>query len=249
MAQSTLTALDNLKEDAMHATIAVAMLFLVVVLHETAHAVAARRLGFCINHIFIGLPIFPKMTIKRGSVPITISPWLLGGGVGIDDENFYQAGFLKKLVVASSGPLTNLSLGFVTALVVFGKTGVAISLEFVDATLKSVAMCFTGAVSMNEIVGPVGLAEVCTKIIKIEVLMGALFTWLLLNFAVGILNLLPIPALDGGQIVLGAVSSIWKDSPGAIRLVKILSYVFLAIFLAAATLLMARDIARLFGLM
>jgi regulator of sigma E protease len=231
----------------MSVLIAVVMLFLVVVLHETAHAMAAARLGFSINHIFIGFPVFPKITIKRDSVPITISPWLLGGGVGIDEESFYQASFLKKFVVASSGPLTNLALGLVTALVVFGKTGVTISLEFVDATLKSVAMCFTGAIPLDQLMGPIGLAEVCTKIIKIEVLMGALFTWLLLNFAVGVLNLLPIPALDGGQIVLGAVSSIWKNSPGTIRLVKILSYVFLVIFLAGAVLLTIKDIARLFG--
>jgi regulator of sigma E protease len=70
----------------------------------------------------------------------------------------------------------------------------------------------------------------------------ALFSFLSVNFA--ILNLLPIPALDGGQIVMTIME---KVSPkwNRVRLpLSILGWLFLIFVMVYAT---TRDITRLLG--
>lgn len=64
--------------------------------------------------------------------------------------------------------------------------------------------------------------------------------------AVGAINLAPIPALDGGQILVGAICSLWGNSPQIIRFAKGITLVFFLLLLAGLLILMVRDVLLLF---
>lgn len=78
----------------------------------------------------------------------------------------------------------------------------------IRTTVKSVGMLITGKVGMNELSGPVGVVDVMNDIYKenieygmSEVLLNFMNFAILISANLGVMNLLPIPALDGGRLV------------------------------------------------
>lgn len=79
-------------------------------------------------------------------------------------------------------------------------------------TFSMVAMMFsiiwmlvTGAVTFGDLAGPVGIAQITSKYASTGI-VSLLTFFAFLNVNIGILNLLPLPALDGGHIVF----SLWE---------------------------------------
>lgn len=109
--------------------------------------------------------------------------------------------------------------------------------------LKSLKMLVTGQVSANEISGPVGIVNVIGDTYSSTKSAGAAITILtLLNLAImlsanlGVMNLLPIPALDGGRIFLYLIEIITrkpipKEKEGMIHFVGFVLLMALMIFL------------------
>ena len=76
-------------------------------------------------------------------------------------------------------------------------------------------MLVTGKVTVNDMSGPVGVVNVIGDTYEDSKSEGALITWLsmfnimiLLSANLGIMNLLPIPALDGGRLVFLVIEAI-----------------------------------------
>ena len=75
-------------------------------------------------------------------------------------------------------------------------------------TFKSLGMLFTGKASVNDLSGPVGITSVVGETVKETkedgagmVLLNLLNLTILLSVNLGVMNLLPIPALDGGRLL------------------------------------------------
>lgn len=82
-------------------------------------------------------------------------------------------------------------------------------------TLSSLKMLFTGQVSMNEVSGPVGVVTTISSVYDQSVTSGAFYVFInmtsiaiLLSANLGVMNLLPFPALDGGRILLIIIEAI-----------------------------------------
>ena len=82
-------------------------------------------------------------------------------------------------------------------------------------TLSSLKMLFTGQVSMNEVSGPVGVVTSISSVYDQSVSSGAFYVFInmtsiaiLLSANLGVMNLLPFPALDGGRILLIIIEAI-----------------------------------------
>ncbi len=76
------------------------------------------------------------------------------------------------------------------------------------STFKSIEMMFQGRVKANDLAGPVGIAQVIDNAIEETKPMGlptVVLTMIniaiLLSVNLGVINLLPLPALDGGRLV------------------------------------------------
>lgn len=82
-------------------------------------------------------------------------------------------------------------------------------------TLESIKLLFTRQVSVEEVSGPVGVVNVISTVYDSSVADGIKYVILnlmsimiLLSANLGVMNLLPIPALDGGRILLFAIEGI-----------------------------------------
>ncbi len=79
---------------------------------------------------------------------------------------------------------------------------------WIDTTVESLNMLIHGGVSLDDMSGPVGVVSAISDTYQASVEDGAYYVWLnMLNIAImltadlGVMNLLPIPALDGGRLV------------------------------------------------
>ncbi|OGC03423.1 RIP metalloprotease RseP [candidate division WOR-1 bacterium RIFOXYA12_FULL_43_27] len=78
-------------------------------------------------------------------------------------------------------------------------------------TVSVLLMLFTGKVSLADLAGPVGIAQITGQYAQ-SGMLSLLHFLALLNVNIGILNLLPLPALDGGRIVFLAIEAVRKKA-------------------------------------
>lgn len=77
--------------------------------------------------------------------------------------------------------------------------------EFAFSIINNIKMLFTGGVSVDQMMGPVGISEV---VAKTNGLKEFIYIMALISLSLGVTNLLPIPALDGGKILILIIEAI-----------------------------------------
>lgn len=92
---------------------------------------------------------------------------------------------------------------------------------WIGTTIKSLGMIGRGRVSLNDVSGPVGIVGVISDTYQETKREGAFILFLnMLNMAIllsanlGVMNLIPFPALDGGRIVLLLLEGVRKRKIG-----------------------------------
>lgn len=85
--------------------------------------------------------------------------------------------------------------------------GVIETKEFAFSLIDNIKLMFTGRVSVEQMMGPVGISEVVAKTNGFKEFVYILA---LVSLSLGITNLLPIPALDGGRILILIIEAIRK---------------------------------------
>ena len=119
------------------------------------------------------------------------------------------------------------------------------TLAFVRMIYKSLQMMLTGQVGFNELSGPVGMASAIGQVAEQgfaqSLLAGVnniIYFMALITVNLGIFNLLPIPALDGGRLFFILVEAIRGKpiSPEKEGLVHFIGLVLLLILMVAVTI-------------
>ena len=90
--------------------------------------------------------------------------------------------------------------------------GVAQTWRIIEGSLSGLAHMITGAISTCNLSGPIGIAQTSGAMAS----QGAQsFVWFIavLSTAVGLLNLFPVPALDGGHLVFYAYEAVSGKPP------------------------------------
>ena len=116
-----------------------------------------------------------------------------------------------------------------------------------DATLiiKGLEKLITGAIGLNNLSGPIGIVDVTIKVANLGIQPLLLFT-ALLSVNLGVLNLLPIPALDGGHIIFNLYEAIFRKELNEEIMVKltIAGWMILGSLMIIG---MFNDLNRIFG--
>ncbi len=119
-------------------------------------------------------------------------------------------------------------------------------------TVKSIGMLFTGKIGMEALSGPVGMAEIVSDTYEevkpfglSSVILTMMNLIILLSVNLGIINLLPFPALDGGRLIFSLIELVSgrrvpPEKEGIIHLVGMVCFMVLMV------VVMYQDIARLF---
>lgn len=122
----------------------------------------------------------------------------------------------------------------------------------VETTLESLGMLVSGGVSMNELSGPVGIVstigdtfEESAKYNGLTVFVNMSVMCVLLSANLGVMNLLPLPALDGGRMVFLIIEAIRgkKLDPNKEGIVH---FVGLMLLFALMIFVMFNDVRKIF---
>lgn len=130
----------------------------------------------------------------------------------------------------------------------------AIEVKFwIRTTIESLGLLIRGKVSTNDLSGPVGLVDTIGNVyenskqygfLNVFVSIGSLVIFISANL--GVMNLLPIPALDGGRLVfmflevIRGGKQIPKEKEGMVHMIGLIALMLLMVFV------MFNDIMKLF---
>jgi regulator of sigma E protease len=146
-----------------------------------------RIVGFAGGH-----PL--TIVVDRGGIPVTLvaTPEIKNnrGVLGVTRSN--QPGDVK---VESVGALDAIKLGA-------DKTWF-----IVETTLSYIRDVFVGRQSADQIGGPIGIARISGQVAELG--WGALFDFIgVISVSIGLLNLFPVPLLDGGHLLFYFIEAI-----------------------------------------
>lgn len=173
----------------------------------------------------------------------------------VPDERSYEAKTQwQKLLILVAGSGMNIIFAWVCLFVVSLLMG---KLNFIEAIgnaflntwrfagliFQSFGMLFTGQVGLDNLAGPIGMVSMVGSFMDQGVVIVVAFT-AMLSVNLGIINMFPIPALDGGRVfvVLIELISRRKFSPDLEN--KINYFGFIALILLAL-IIAVNDIMRL----
>lgn len=122
----------------------------------------------------------------------------------------------------------------------------------VKSTYQGLMMMVTGRVNREEVAGPVGIAVVVGETYEAtkeygwqNVLVNMLNITMLLSVNLGIINLLPFPALDGGRLVFLLVEVI-RGKPVPPEKEGIVHFIGLVFFMILMVFILFNDISNIF---
>jgi regulator of sigma E protease len=117
--------------------------------------------------------------------------------------------------------------------------------EVVRLTVLGIGMIVTGDISLKTVGGPIMLFSIAAE--AAEAGLGTfLFQMALISVNLGLMNLLPIPVLDGGHIVTAALEGLTRRRL-SLRVREAANWVGLALLLTLMVVVFGNDIMRKWG--
>jgi len=222
----------------MNALIFTMIMFLVIIFHELGHYLVGKYCKIKIDEFSagIGFTIFKKK-INNTLFCLRVLP--IGGYVKRDVDDYNKLSLLKKCIFILGGVSVNILLIIIT-MSLFHKEG------FIAGFLYSFKFMYLGVhylftnISLLDIIKDtsidkqyVGYKYIITSesFTNYKIIINC---FIRMNLVVAIFNLLPIPILDGGRILVEIVKCILnklKVSKNIIDNAEIFSYVVSAIIL------------------
>ena len=122
--------------------------------------------------------------------------------------------------------------------------GVNQTIFWVVNTFKFLYKTFTGSMGLDSLSGPVGITKVAGDTLS-QGLIPFLLLLAILNISLGAFNLLPLPMLDGGQLLFILVEEV-KGSPISLKLKVLLFNLSYLLIMTLFVFVVINDVMRLF---
>ena len=188
------------------------LLGFLIFIHEGGHFLIAKLCKVKVNEFAIGFgPTIWKKEGKETKYALRLIP--LGGFVSMEGEDeaseeensFSKASIPKRIAIVAAGAIVNIIFGlivyFILVAVVYKNVFIAFQATggFISSIFESLKMLFTGNIGIKDLSGPIGISSVVSNT---TTFLNYIYIISVISVSLGITNLLPIPALDGGKIVL-----------------------------------------------
>ena len=128
-----------------------------------------------------------------------------------EEGSFSNASIPKRIAIVAAGGLINIVFAILLFIVLVSvitgnfASAIASTGNFVMAIWESIKLIFTGGVTMDSLVGPIGISEM---IAQTNGIIDFLYLMALISMSLGVTNLLPFPPLDGGKILIYIIEAI-----------------------------------------
>lgn len=210
----------------------------------------------------VGFPFSPKIftLFRHRETEFTLRLLPLGGFVrfsGDGDEEarglFGAAPFSRALILAT-GPLFNIAFAYLLVVALFAAQnnfsfpealalGAKTVWSVLSGTFGLLVRACSGQVTWDVLVGPVGIAA-SAGTAAAGGLADLLHFTAMLSLSLGFMNLVPFPALDGGQLLMLLIEAL-RRRPLGFRAYQAVNATGMALFLALTLLVTYKDIARI----
>lgn len=175
----------------------------VIIIHEIGHLLAAKFYGVAAPIFSIGFG--PTIAgIQWGDTFYQIALLPLGGYVSLNTFQLYMQPFSAQAIIMLSGIAINLLFAY-GLFAWFSFRGIP--------TYKMMQSLIQEQGITSRFVGPIGVISlfIASAMRGIDYLLVMLAT---ISFSIGLFNLLPIPFLDGNQLVSFAYQALQESFPG-----------------------------------
>jgi regulator of sigma E protease len=182
---------------------------------------------------FISESQYPvEIVIRRGDETITK---IIDPSVGIVEG--------KKAIGVAMDTIGTVKLSFGESLQQGFKTAYVLTIETAKALALFLSRAITGHANFSEVTGPVGLVGMVGDVRSLGFIYLVSFT-ALISINLAVVNLLPIPALDGGRLLFVAIELVIRRpiSPKIFNYANNIGFFLLLVLMAVITF---RDIVHL----
>ncbi len=197
----------------INALIIISALVFAVISHEFGHMLMTKICGVSVPEFGIGFgKRLGSFTVRGTRYQVGLIP--LGGYVKIDDEAFFKLPAYKKNLVFLAGPFVNIGsaallmwMYWMSVGINMGKALDTLVIKAGEASLTVLGILLQATaeavqtMGADALMGPVGAVGVAAQISDQTGLYMTLMV-VMLFLSLGIVNLLPLPALDGGQVLM-----------------------------------------------
>lgn len=185
----------------MATLIGLSIIGILITIHEFGHLLACKWRGVAAPIFSIGFGPTLLKTV-RGGTEYRLAAIPLGGYVQYEQEDeSLDIDPVDRIIIFFGGPFANFVLAF-AIYCLLGRPQAFV--QALGAMMDILGNLFTGNLPLSKLSGPVGIIQFAGKSATQGMSQLANFAaFLSLNLAV--LNLLPLPVLDGGQILRAAV--------------------------------------------
>ena len=249
---------------------AIKIIFLIgflVTIHEGGHFLVAKLCKVKVNEFSIGFG--KKIWKKQGKETLySIRMIPLGGFVQMEGESeesedsraFSNVSILKRIGIVSAGAIVNILFGILVYFLLVSIVGLQFADpakdtilnriyyggintgEFIVSIFDSVKMLFTNGVSVEQMTGPVGISQI---VVQATGFTNYMYILALISVSLGVTNLLPIPALDGGKIVILIIEAIRRKKITVETEAKI-TLIGFSLLIALSLYVTYNDVIRIF---
>ena len=154
-----------------------------------------------------------------------------------------DGGFDERVMIGVSGAFAFTPATETPAIWTAGYYGARRTYEIISLSLNGIKHMFLGNLSPTNLQGPIGIAQISKETAN-QGLTSFISLIAIISTGIGLLNLFPIPMLDGGHLVFYAIEAV-RGQPPAQKTIQVATSIGLAMVLLLMVFATYNDLLRL----
>lgn len=209
------------------ALIGLAGLNLVIVVHEFGHFITCKLVGVTTRTFSIGFgPALLKTKLFDTTFQISMLPF--GGYVDYVPEEFAAQPYLSRVLIIVAGIFGNFLFGYGIATLLRATLPSKKDGKETETLRTQVSQFLHKAANGRRFIGPIGIINILGKSALSSPRIFC-FVLAILSLNVGMFNLLPVPPLDGGKLLMTTIEEI--GGPLSIERRNMIQWTLFALFI------------------
>lgn len=257
----------------MYIILAILAFGVMIFVHELGHFLVARSFGMSVTEFSMGMG--PKLwSREKNGTLYSLRAFPFGGFCALEGEEeqsddphaFSNQEPWKRVLVLLAGVTMNFLLGFLLTWLILSidygatagffaiaRTAFRTCCNFVLLVIEGLRQLVSGEVGFREISGVVGVVDVINEVGQgsaslADGLANVMFLVAFISVNLGVMNLLPLPALDGGHIFTLLLTALLEKITGKKFNPKVegcIHYIGLIFLVGLMIAVLFNDIARI----